>query len=195
MIAWLLSVLIAIVSSATPMRVAERGDVVLPSPPAVLTESPTQVDAWREDGCTYTRIGGSVITAAHCGVPAGWQRDGDIAWSGPAVDWANPDVIPRGATLWAVGYPAARHGAAVVFTLAVVGVMNVPLGSGTQLTLMSLGDGIPCTPGSSGMIAWVSIDNEARPVGPLSVYSVDPKITSLPVGQYVCSFAIGPGAS
>ena len=64
------------------------------------------------------------------------------------------------------------------------------LSGAKQRVLMALGDGTPCTGGASGMIAWVTINNEARPVGPLSVYSIDPAVTSLPAGQYVCGFAI-----
>lgn len=56
--------------------------------------------------------------------------------------------------------------------------------------LMTLGDGQPCTPGSSGMVGWVAIDGVAQPVGPLSVYSINPAVTGLPAGQYVCGFAI-----
>lgn len=188
MIAWLLAVLLTISSPATATSPAQRGRVTLPAPPTA--PGPPVDDTWSEDGCTRTRIGPTVIAAAHCGTPAGWQRAGDIAWTGPPVDWADPAAIPRGATLWAVGYPATAHGNPVAYTLAALDPRTVTLNGAQQRVLMALGDGTPCTGGASGMIAWVTIDNEAWPVGPLSVYATNPATTSLPAGQYVCGFAI-----
>ena len=55
---------------------------------------------------------------------------------------------------------------------------------------MTVGEGDPCTSGASGTVGWVTVDGVARPVGVLAVFSVDPEVTSLPVGQFVCGFAL-----
>ena len=193
MIAWLLAVLLTISSPATATSPAQRGPVTIPTPPT--TPAPPVADTWAEDGCTRTRIGPTVVAATHCGRSTNddigaWSTNGDIAWTGPPVDWADPAAIPYGATLWAVGYPATAHGNPVAYTLAALDPRTVTLNGAQQRVLMALGDGTPCTGGASGMIAWVTIDNEAWPVGPLSVYATNPATTSLPAGQYVCGFAI-----
>lgn len=103
---------------------------------------------------------------------------------------AGADVTDATNVNAAGGYPATAHGNPVAYALAALDPRTVTLGDGRQRVLMALGDGTPCTGGASGMIAWVTIDNEAWPVGPLSVYATNPATTSLPAGQYVCGFAI-----
>ena len=101
----------------------------------------------------------------------------------------NPASIPRGATLYGVGYPAVTGRAPVGYTLAVLGTRTVVVGNTTVVVLMTVGDGIPCSSGASGTVAWTTIDNVRQPVGTMSVYSIDPAVTGLPAGQYVCGFA------
>jgi hypothetical protein len=140
------------------------------------------------DGCTNTVLGSSVVSAAHCRQP-GFSTDGDIAWTGPAPLWADPSRIPIGATLYAVGYPQAAPGPQE-FTLSNLGSRTIMIEQRPQLVLMTVGDGVPCTQGASGMVGWVTLDGEMLPIGPLSVFSTEPAITGLPAGQYVCGFAI-----
>lgn len=139
-------------------------------------------------GCTLTRVGDTMITAAHCH-PYGFTVEGDIAWDGAEPAWVAPALIPIGATIYAVGYPQASPGPQT-FTLANLGLHTVTVEGASVEVLMAVGDGVPCTTGSSGMVAWVTVDNEMVPIGPMSVYSVDPAVTGLPAGQYVCGFAV-----
>lgn len=163
--------------SAPPVR---QSVTFPPLPATVPAAEVAQIDAWAA-GCTYTHVGASVVTAAHC-VGSGWQVDGDRAWQGPEPEWAPP--LPRGATVWAVGFPG---GVRTTFSLAVLQVQTTPYGE----TLMTYGAGNPCTPGSSGAVGWVTVDGAVMPVGPLSVYSTTPSVTGLPSGQFVCGFALG----
>ena len=139
-------------------------------------------------GCTLTRVDETMITAAHCH-PFGFTVEGDIAWSGAAPVWVDPASIPVGSTVYGVGYPQATSGPQT-YTLTYLGLRTVRVEGAPVDVLMAVGDGVPCTVGSSGMIAWVTVDNEMEPIGPMSVYSVDPAVTGLPAGQYVCGFAI-----
>ena len=139
-------------------------------------------------GCTRTQVGDSIVTAAHCH-PSGFAVDGDVAWDGAKPEWVDPSRIAAGATIYAVGYPRASPGPQA-FTLTTLGIRTVPMEGRSIDVLMAFGDGVPCTPGSSGMIAWVTLDNLMVPIGPMSVYSIDPAITGLPRGQYVCGFAV-----
>jgi hypothetical protein len=141
------------------------------------------------EGCTHTTLGETTVTAAHCR-HAGFSVEGDIAWTGPRPEWADPSEIPIGATLYSVGYPEATPGAQD-FTLSNLGERTVTVGRQPVRVLMGVGDGVPCSYGSSGMIAWVTIDGAMTPIGPMSVFAVDPAVTGLPRGQYVCGFAIG----
>jgi hypothetical protein len=140
------------------------------------------------DGCTHTVVGSSIITAAHCH-PAGFSTEGDIAWEGAKPVWVDPALISAGATIYAVGYPRANPGPQS-FALTTLGIRSVPMEGKSIEVLMAFGEGVPCTPGSSGMIAWVTLDNQMVPIGPMSVYSTNPAITGLPAGQYVCGFAV-----
>jgi hypothetical protein len=180
-IAWLLAVLLTLSSQATATSPAQR----LNPPPAPIDWA--AIDAWTEDGCTRTRIAAATVAATHCGAPAGWQVDGDTATSGP-VAWA--PAPPPGATIYAIGYPADAHGEPVYYTLTALKPRIVGTFAWPQLVLMAKGAGAPCTSGASGMVAWVLVDGALAPIGPLSVYSTDPAVTSLPAGQYVCGFAI-----
>lgn len=146
------------------------------------------IDTWA-DGCTYTRIDATVVTARHC-LPwnaheHGWNTSGDRAWSGPEPDWVTP---ARGATVYGVGYPHATG--RTVFALTVLHTTTVPVAGRQVPVLMTVGEGDPCTSGASGTVGWTTVDDVARPVGVLAVYSVDPEVTSLPAGQYVCGFAL-----
>jgi hypothetical protein len=91
--------------------------------------------------------------------------------------------------VWAVGFPGL-HGR-TTFALAVLQVQQVGTFGAPVAVLMTMGEGVACTQGASGMIGWVTINGTARPIGPLSVFSTDPAVTALPAGQYVCGFAIG----
>jgi hypothetical protein len=185
------------VASADGTRSAEAGApaersrvrVVVPSsklPPELATTIAAMVST--SNGCTNTDIGSSVVSAAHCGQP-GFSTDGDVAWTGPQPEWADSARIPIGATLYAIGYPQAAPGAQQ-FTLSNLGSRTITIDQHPQLVLMTMGDGVACTQGASGMVAWVTLDGEMVPIGPLSVFATDPAITGLPVGQYVCGFAI-----
>lgn len=193
MIRWLLAILAAF-SPAGAHAPAQRGPVQLPTPPTPLpTDDYTAllVDTWTDGRCTATRIGPTTVTAAHClNGATGWTVAGDIAWQGPPVAWADLAQIPRGATLYGIGYPAITGRTPVAYALAALGTRTVTVGRDTVPVLMALGEGTPCTAGASGTVAWVTIDGQPRPVGTLSVYSTDPAVTSLPQGQYVCGFAI-----
>jgi hypothetical protein len=163
--------------------------------PALTVQSvPTEVSAAiglmvsPANGCTQTVLGASTITAAHCH-PAGFRVDGDVAWAGATPEWVDPSRIAAGATIYAVGYPRATPGQQS-FSLTALGVRSVPIEGKSIDVLMTFGEGVPCTPGSSGMIAWVTLDNQMVPIGPMSVYSTNPAITGLPLGQYVCGFAV-----
>lgn len=180
MIAWLLAVLLAIGGPATATSPAER----LNPPPAPISWA--TVDAWG-DHCTYTRIGASTATATHCDPPADWQLDGDIATSGP-IAWA--PVPAPGTVIYAIGYPYDANGEPVYYTLTVLKPRIINTFAWPQLVLMTKGDGHPCSSGASGMVAWTLIDGVLAPIGPLSVGATDPAVTSLPVGQYICGFAI-----
>lgn len=180
MIVWLLAVLLALVGPATATRPAERLN-----PPLAPTDW-ASIDAWGAH-CTYTRIGTSTVTATHCGPPADWQIDGDIATSGP-VAWA--PVPAPGTTIHAIGYPYDAHGKPVYYTLTALQPRIVNTFAWPQLVLMAKGAGHPCSSGASGMVGWVLIDGTLAPIGPLSVGSVDPAVTGLPVGEFVCGFAI-----
>lgn len=194
LIAWLLAVLAVIAAPADVHAPAERRPVVLPAPPDPLPageETALRAISWTDGRCTVTRIGATVVTAAHClNGATGWTVQGDLARKGPPVEWVDPATIPRGATLYGVGYPAVTNRAPVAFALAALGRQTVPVGNNTITVQMSLGSGVPCSRGASGTVAWVTVDNERRPVGTLSVYSVEPETTGLPEGQYVCGFAI-----
>lgn len=194
MIRWLLAILAAI-SSATATAPADRGTVVLPPIPEAMpaAEYTALLAITSTDGrCTVTTVGATVVAAAHClNGAAGWTVDGDRAWQGPPVDWADPAAIPRGATLYGVGYPALTGRTPVGYTLAVLGTRTVQVGNGTVLVLMAYGDSTPCSQGASGFVAWVTIDDVRRPVGTMSVYSTQTRVTGLPEGQFVCGFAIG----
>lgn len=191
MIAWLLAILAALGAPADATAPAARGQVQLPTPPAPLpTDDYTALsaDTWTDGRCTVTEIGPSTVTATHClNAALGWQTDGDIAWKGPPVAWVQPS---RGDTLYAVGYPAATGRTPVAYALAALNQRTVTVGNTQQVVIMSLGEGTPCTAGASGMVAWKTVDNVRRPVGVMSVYSIDPDVTGLPAGQYVCGFAI-----
>lgn len=192
MIRWLLA-LIALIAPATPTAPAERGAVALPIPPAPMPAdeyADLLTITWTDGRCTVTRIEATTVTAAHClNGATGWTVDGDRAWQGPPVAWVNPASIPRGATLYGVGYPAVTGRAPVGYTLAALGTRTVVVGNTTVVVLMTVGDGVPCSQGASGFVAWTTIDNVRRPVGTMSVYSIDPAVTGLPAGQYVCGFA------
>lgn len=191
MIRWLLAILAAL-SPAGAHAPAERGRVQLPTPPTPIpAEDYTALNTWTDGRCTVTRIGPSTVTAAHClnGV-TGWTVEGDRAWQGPPVAWVDPSRIPRGATLYGIGYPAKTGRTPVAYALAALDPRTVTVGRDQVLVLMALGEGVPCSQGASGFVAWVTIGGVARPVGTLSVYSTDPDVTSLPAGQYVCGFTI-----
>lgn len=187
-----LAVLAMLGNAATATAPAERARVALPAPPEAMpaAEYDWLLTITATDGrCTVTTIGPTTITAAHClNGATGWTTDGDRAWQGPEPDWATS--IPRGATLYAIGYPAKNGRQPVAYTLAALGTQPVLVGNAVVPVLMALGDGTPCTPGTSGMVAWFTDNGAARPVGPMSVYSIDPAVTSLPAGQYVCGFAL-----
>lgn len=191
MIRWLLAILAAL-SPVDATAPAERGRVQLPAPPEAMPA--TEYDdlfalSWTDGRCTRTTIGPTTVTAAHCvDNKTGWSIDGDRAWLGPEPDWAVN--VPRGATITAVGYPAATGRTPVAYTLAALDPQTVTIVTGSFPVLMTLGEGIPCTSGDSGMMGWVTVDNVRRPVGPMSVFSIDPAVTGLPAGQYVCGFAI-----
>jgi hypothetical protein len=193
-IRWLL-VILAAISPAEATAPAQRAAVVLPAPPEPIPAA--DYDAllavsWTDGRCTVTRIGPTTVTAAHClNGATGWTVDGDLAWQGPPVNWVDPASIPRGATLYGVGHPAVTGRTPVAYALAAVGTRTVVVGNTTVLVLMALGEGVPCSQGASGFVAWVTIDGEARPVGTMSVYSTQQSVTGLPAGQYVCGFAIG----
>lgn len=175
MFAWLIALVLAIVPATATM-------------PAVRLDPPAPfglIDAWSA-GCTYTRLREITVTAAHC-TNGGWQYAGDIATRGGLVDWADPAEIGSGAVLWAVGYPAGRR---VEFTLTAIGSRVVNTFHNPQLVLMAKGVGVPCTSGASGMVAWTYLDGVLSPVGPMSVYSIDPAVTGLPAGDFVCGFAV-----
>lgn len=195
MLRWLLAILAVITGHATVTAPAERRPVVVPAPPAPMPadEYAALLAISSTDGrCTRTTIGSTVATAAHClNRLDGWQVDGDRAWQGPAPDWVAPAAIPRGATLYAAGFPAATGRTSVGYTLAVLGTRTVTIGFTDQLVMMAVGEGIGCTPGTSGMMAWTTVDGQRRPVGTMSVYSIDPRVTGLPDGQFVCGFAVG----
>lgn len=189
MIGALFALILAILAPANAIAKPERGQVH----PAAPLEQPAladlPADVW-SDGCTYTRLQATTITARHC-VPwnateLGWTVSGDRAWQGPPPLWAGD--VPRGATVWAVGYPHANG--RTVFTLTALQVQQVPVAGRLVPVLMTFGDGVPCGPGASGMVGFVAVDGVAMPVGPLAAYSTDPEVTGLPVGQFVCGFAI-----
>lgn len=190
MIRWLLAFLAAATASAP----AQRGPVALPAPPAPIpaTELADLLElTWTDGRCTVTQIGPTVVTAAHClNGAAGWTVSGDIAWQGPPVAWVDPSRIPRGATLYGIGYPAKTGRTPVAYALAALDPRSVTVGRDQVVVLMALGEGVPCSQGASGFVAWVTIDGQPQPVGTLSVYSTDPDVTSLPAGQYVCGFTI-----
>jgi hypothetical protein len=176
-------------ADALAPAVRSRVRATLPAikvPPEVVAAIGPMVSA--VSGCTQTLLGDTTVTAAHCHQPS-FTVEGDVAWKGPRPVWVDPTIIPIGATIYSIGYPAAEPGPQV-FTLSNLGPRTIPFGLTPLRVLMGVGDGVPCTTGSSGMIAWVTIDNEMVPIGPMSVYSVDPAVTGLPKGQYVCGFAI-----
>jgi hypothetical protein len=194
------------VDAATPARVAVASDVQVAGggAPAVRSKVkavlphdklPPELAAAISEmvspayGCTNTALGSSVVSASHCRQP-GFTNDGDIAWTGPQPDWVDPARIAIGATVYSIGYPQANPGAQQ-FALSNLGTRTIMIGQTPQLVLMTVGDGVPCTRGASGMVAWVTIDGEMLPIGPMSVFSTDPAVTGLPAGQYVCGFAIG----
>ena len=189
MIGALFALILAIVAPANAIAKPQRGHVH----PVAPVEQPPAADlpanVW-SDGCTFTLLLGTTITARHC-VPwnaaaLGWTVSGDRAWNGPAPTWAGD--VPRGATVWAVGYPHANG--RTVFALTALQVQQVPVAGRVVPVLMTFGAGVPCTSGASGIVGFVAVDGVAMPVGPLAVYSVDPEVTGLPVGQYVCGFAL-----
>lgn len=140
------------------------------------------------NGCTQTVVGSTTVTAAHCH-PAGFRVEGDVAWSGPRPVWTDPAVLAVGSTIYAVGYPIAAPGPQS-FALTALGIQRVSMEGRSIEVMMAFGNGVPCTPGASGMIGWVTLNNQMVPIGPLSVYSTNPAITGLPVDQYVCGFAV-----
>jgi len=188
--------LLAFLAAATASAPAQRGPVALPTPPAPIpaTELADLLElTWTDGRCTVTQIGPTVVTAAHClNGAAGWTVSGDIAWQGPPVAWVDPALIPRGATLYGIGYPAKTGRAPVAYDLAALTRKTVRVGNGYVPVLMAVGEGVPCSQGASGFVAWVTIGGVAWPVGTMSVYATDPNVTSLPAGQYVCGFAITP---
>lgn len=189
----LVSLLLSIIAPADWTAPPVRGKVVLPSPPAPPpSDTLALLDVWH-NGCTYSRIGTTTVTATHCLTNrTGWSIDGERAWRyGPEPEWADPALIPRGATIWAIGYPlVGTVKPRTTFALAALQPQVVYTHPQPTTVLMTLGTGQPCTPGASGMVGWVSIEGVPMPVGPLSVYSINPAVTGLPVGQYVCGFAI-----
>lgn len=137
---------------------AEAGQPATRSPvEAVLTDEklPADLSATIEalvttaSGCTLTRVGDTMITAAHCH-PFGFTVEGDIAWDGAEPVWLDPALIPIGATVYAVGYPQASPGPQT-FTLANLGLHTVTVEDVPVEVLMAVGDGVPCTSGSSGI--------------------------------------------
>jgi hypothetical protein len=175
-------------ASATAPAVRSRARVSVPTtkmPTELMLSISAQVSAVQ--GCTHTTIGDTVVTAAHCHQP-GFTVAGDIAWSGPDPSWTDAAAIPMGATIYAVGYPQATPGAQG-FSLANLGVRTITIEQQPVEVLMTEGTGVACSNGASGMIGWVTIDETMVPIGPLSVFAVDPAITGLPAGQFVCGFA------
>ncbi len=140
----------------------------------------------RTPGCTATWIRTSLVTATHCFPGSEYSSTGDIAIAGAAVEWADPEVIPDGAQVFMIAFPRSAPGPQN-FVLASLGLHVLQNG---QTVLMAVGSGTPCGPGSSGAVGWLTVDNVLTPIGPLSVYSVDPKVTGLPSGQFVCGFAV-----
>ena len=190
MLAFLAALILAITTPATATVPAQRGQA-RPVPP---TEQPAPadldvIDAW-SDGCTYTRIATTLLTARHClpwnATALGWNVSGDRAWHGPEPAWA---TAPPGATVYGVGYPHATG--RTVFALAALHATVVPVAGRQVPVLMTVGEGAACSSGASGMVGWWTDDTgTARPVGVLAVYSVDPAVTGLPAGQFVCGFAL-----
>jgi len=155
-----------------------------------------------------------VLTARHClpwnAQQLGWNLSGDRAWHGPEPLWAlSAENMPRnmpaaGATVYGVGYPHAGCviGAdnicaentplpRTVFALTVLHATVVPVAGRQVPVLMTVGEGAACSSGASGMVGWWTDEHgTARPVGTLAVYSVDPAVTGLPAGQFVCGFAL-----
>jgi hypothetical protein len=187
----ILSVMDGMTQSADARAPAVRSRVraTLPAgevPPDVVAAIGPMVSTAR--GCTQTVLGDTTVTAAHCHQPT-FSVEGDVAWKGPRPVWVDPAIIPIGATIYSIGYPVAEVGPQV-FALSNLGPRTITFELQPLRVLMGVGDGVPCTAGASGMIAWVTIDNRMVPIGPMSVYSVDPAVTGLPKGQYVCGFAI-----
>ena len=137
-------------------------------------------------------IGDAEVTASHClngGYRDGFLFDGDVATTA-AVDWVDVGSVPVGSTVWAIGYPFSLRPDRVEYTLSALHTQVVEVYGVPQLVLMTKGSGTPCLSGASGMIAWASVDGLLQPIGPLSVGSIDPQVTGLPAGQFVCGFAI-----
>lgn len=175
-------------ASATTPAVRSRVRVTPPStrmPSELVDTISAQVSA--VSGCTHTLVGDTVVTAAHCNQP-GFTVSGDIAWQGPDPTFADAASIPNGSTVYAVGYPQATPGAQS-FSLSSLGLRTVTVNHKPVEVLMTEGTGVPCSYGASGMIGWVTIADQMVPIGPMSVFSVDPAITGLPAGQFVCGFA------
>ena len=187
----ILSVMDGMTQSADAQAPAVRSRVraTLPArkvPPDVVAAIGPMVSTVR--GCTQTVLGDTTVTAAHCHEPS-FTVEGDVAWQGPRPVWVDPAIVPIGATIYSIGYPVAEPGPQV-FTMSNLGPRTITLELKPLRVLMGVGDGVPCSAGASGMIAWVTIENQMVPIGPMSVYSVDPAVTGLPKGQYVCGFAI-----
>lgn len=124
------SLILSIIAPADWTAPPVRGRVTLPAPPAdpVPASEAGLIDAWH-NGCTYTRIGATTVTATHCLVNrTGWSIDGERAWRyGPEPEWADPERIPRGATVWAVGYPlVGTVKPRITYTLAVLQPFVIP---------------------------------------------------------------------
>lgn len=185
--------LAALLLAATATTPAAPGPALLPTPPV---EHPTEADvpaaAVTGDGCTYTALDATTITARHC-LPwnarqLGWNLSGDRAWHGPEPAWAG-STVSAGSTVYGVGYPHATG--RTMFALTVLHATVVPVAGRQVPVLMTVGEGAACSSGASGMVGWWTDDTgTARPVGTLAVYSVDPAVTGLPAGQFVCGFAL-----
>lgn len=186
----LLSLLALTAGNSAP---AERGRVTPPPiPDAMPAELVAELTSHTITGvsCTRTRVGSTVVTASHCVPASQWTFAGDTATQGPAIDWLPVEQIPRGATIYAVGYPVGAPGAQP-FALAALGISTVHTFPRPQRVLMAVGFGpVPCGVGASGMVGWTMATGEQRPIGTLSVYSTDPAVTGLPAGFFVCGFAV-----
>ncbi len=91
--------------------------------------------------------------------------------------------------MYGVGYPHATG--RTVFALTALHATVVPVAGRQVPVLMTVGEGAACSSGASGLVGWWTDEHgTARPVGTLAVYSVDPAVTGLPAGQFVCGFAL-----